>query len=91
MNKIKKLKTIPIFKTEDEEFEFWQKADSTEYFDWSKAKRGVRFPNLKLTSKPMTIRLPVGLVEDYKVKANRIDISYQALMKKVLFDALKTL
>ena len=89
--KSKILKLIPKFKNEDEEFEFWQKADTSEYFDYSKVKRGVRFPNLKLTSKPMTIRLPVGLVEDYKVKANKIDISYQALMKKVLFDALKTL
>ena len=52
MKKIKKLKIIPRFKNEDEEFEFWQKADSTEYFDWSKAKRGLMFPNLKLTSKP---------------------------------------
>jgi predicted DNA binding CopG/RHH family protein len=89
--KSKLLKIIPKFKSEDEEFEFWQKADTSEYFDYSKVKRGVRFPNLKLTSKPMTIRLPVGLVQDYKVKANKIDISYQALMKKVLFDALKTL
>lgn len=46
-----KLKQIPKFKNEDEEFKFWQKADSTEYFDWSKAKRGVRFPNLKMTLK----------------------------------------
>ena len=42
-----KLKNIPKFKNEDEEFEFWQKADSTEYFDYSKAKRGILFPNLK--------------------------------------------
>jgi hypothetical protein len=28
-----KLKPIPDFKTEDEEFEFWSTADSTEYLD----------------------------------------------------------
>ena len=88
MNKNKMLKLIPKFKNEDEEFEFWQKADTSEYFDFSKAKRGVRFPNLKLTSKPITIRLPVGLVERLKVRANMIDIPYQSLIKKTLFDSL---
>ncbi|MGB7191098.1 MAG: CopG family antitoxin [Acidobacteriaceae bacterium] len=31
---------------EEEEFEFWSKADSTEYLDWSKTKP-VKLPNLK--------------------------------------------
>jgi hypothetical protein len=46
----KKLKKIPKFKSEDEEAEFWNTHDSTEYFDWSKA-RNVLFPNLKPTSR----------------------------------------
>lgn len=85
---MKKLKDIPKFKNENEEFEFWQKADSTEYFDWSKAKRGVIFPNLKLTTKSITIRLPVGLIDRLKVKANKMDIPYQALIKEELFKSL---
>ena len=89
MSKNKVLKQIPKFKNETEEFNFWQKADSSEYFDYSKVKRGVRFPNLKLTSKPITIRLPVGLVERLKVKANKMDIPYQSLIKKTLFDSLE--
>ncbi|AKM83267.1 MAG: hypothetical protein UR17_C0001G0477 [Candidatus Woesebacteria bacterium GW2011_GWF1_31_35] len=48
---MKKLKRIPKFITEKEEGLFWQKADSTEYIDWSKAEKWV-FPNLKLTPKP---------------------------------------
>jgi hypothetical protein len=44
----KKLKEIPKFRDEDEEREFWATHDSTEYFDWSKAKRVV-FPNLEPT------------------------------------------
>ncbi|MDX2141978.1 MAG: CopG family antitoxin [Rhodospirillaceae bacterium] len=39
-------KPIPHFASEQEEREFWKTHDSTEYIDWSKAKR-VRFPNLK--------------------------------------------
>jgi len=49
--KVKKLKQIPNFKTEDEERAFWDKADSTEYIDWSKAKH-ISFPNLRLTKWP---------------------------------------
>lgn len=83
-----KLKNIPKFKNENEEFEFWEKADSTEYFDYSKAKRGTLFPNLKLTTKSISIRLPVGLIERLKVKANKMDIPYQALIKQELFKSL---
>ena len=40
MNKPKRaLKKIPTFKSEDAEREFWATADSTEYVDWSKARR----------------------------------------------------
>ena len=45
----KKLKPIPYFETEDEERAFWESHDSTEYVDWSKARR-VQFPNLKLST-----------------------------------------
>jgi len=39
---------VPEFRSEAEEFEFWSKADSAEYIDWSQAQR-VKFPNLKPT------------------------------------------
>lgn len=35
---MKKLKSIPQFKNEDEEREFWATHDSTDYVDWSKAE-----------------------------------------------------
>ncbi|PIV07559.1 hypothetical protein COS53_01800 [Candidatus Shapirobacteria bacterium CG03_land_8_20_14_0_80_35_14] len=73
---MKKLKKLPVFKNEDEEFEFWQKADSTDYFDWSKAKRGLMFPNLKLTSKLVTFRLPSGLLDVIKIEAHKRDMPY---------------
>ena len=84
---MKKLRKIPYFKTEKEERNFWQKADSTEYVDYSKAIR-VRFPNLKLTSKPITIRLPISLLERVKVKANRLDIPYQSYIKQLIAQGL---
>lgn len=81
---MKKFKTIPHFSSEKEEREFWQTHDSTEYVDWSKAKRGVSFPNLKLTTKPITIRLPVGLIDRVKIEAHKMDIPYQSLIKQYI-------
>jgi hypothetical protein len=43
------LKTVPTFKNEEEEREFWSQEDSTEYVDWRAAKV-VRFPNLKAST-----------------------------------------
>lgn len=83
----KKFKKIPKFKSEKEEREFWQKVDSTEYIDWSKAERA-SFPNLKLTSKPVTIRLPQSLIDRLKVKAHKRDMPYQTLIKDILFRGL---
>lgn len=84
---MKKLKKIPHFKNEDEERDFWDRVDSTEYVDWSKAEHWV-FPNLKLTSKPITIRLPGGLINNYKLKAHKMGVAYQGLMKQALFKGL---
>ena len=80
----KPLKRIPKFESEKEEREFWQTHDSTEYVDWSKAER-VSFPNLKLTSKPITVRLPQVLIDRLKLKAHKRDIPYQSLIKEILF------
>lgn len=84
---MKKLKKIPHFNTEREEREFWQKVDSTEYVDYSNLKRW-RFPNLKLTSSPITIRLPDSLIERVKVRAHRQDIPYQSLIKQLIYKGL---
>ncbi len=82
-----KFKKIPQFKSEKKEREFWQTHDSTEYVDWSKAEK-VIFPNLKLTSKPITIRLPQTLIDQLKIKAHQKDIPYQSLMKEYLFKGI---
>ncbi len=79
----KKFKKIPVFKDEDQEAKFWNTHDSTEYLDWSKFKR-VRFPNLKPSSTPISIRLPSYMVSELKVKANRLDIPYQTLIKQAI-------
>lgn len=84
---MKNLKKIPKFKSEKEERLFWQKVDSTEYVDWSKAEKWV-FPNLKLTSTPITIRIPDSLLNRVKMRAHQKDIPYQTLMKQFIYKGL---
>lgn len=84
---MKRLKKIPKFKTKKQEREFWQKADSTEYVDYSKLEKW-SFPNLKLTSKPVTIRIPETILEKVKIKANRMDMPYQTLIKQFIYKGL---
>lgn len=86
---MKKLKEIPTFKDEIEEAAFWDEHDVTEYFDMSQAKRA-RFANLKKTTKSISLRLPVDMIEELKVKANAMDVPYQSLIKMYLTNALKT-
>lgn len=82
MNKLKK---IPEFKSEAEERAFWQTHDSTEYVDWSKAKLA-RFPNLKPSTKTISLRLPESLLDRIKIEANKRDMPYQSLIKAWLAD-----
>jgi len=62
---------------------FWARHDSTDYIDYKKAKR-VQFPNLKPSSRAISIRLPESLIENIKVLASREDVPYQSMMKVLL-------
>jgi len=83
-----KLKQIPKFRNEDEEREFWATHDTTEYLDWSKAKR-VRFTKLRPSVRSISLRLPEALLERIKILANRNDIPYQSLMKVYLSERVE--
>ena len=85
---MKRHKPIPEFKSEKEWSDFWMAHDSTEYVDWSKAKRVV-FPNLKPTHKSISLRLPVYMLDEIKLLANKKDIPYQSLMKVFLAEKVK--
>lgn len=76
-------KQIPSFKNEDEERAFWKTHDSTEFIDWSKAKKAV-FPNLKPSTKTISLRLPESIIAALKLLANKRDVPYQSLLKVFL-------
>lgn len=83
----KKLKQVPRFRSEAEERAFWESHDTADYFDLSKAQR-VRFPNLKLSTTAISLRLPQGTLDRIKVAANKRDVPYQSLIKVWLTEKL---
>lgn len=85
---MKKKHVLPKFKNEDEEREYWDTFDIAEYYEPSDFVR-VRFPNLKPTTTPISIRIPNYLLSDLKVRANRLNIPYQALIKQAIAEKLE--
>ncbi len=83
------MKEMPKFRNEDEEQRFWSEHDSTEYVDWSKARRGV-FPNLKPSTKTISLRLPESMLEELKLLANKKDVPYQSLVKVFLSERIES-
>lgn len=81
------MKKIPKFKTENEEREFWAKVDSTDYIDWSKARKAV-FSNLKPSLKTISLRLPESMLDQLKMLANKRDVPYQSLIKMFLAERI---
>lgn len=87
MTSMTKLKKAPKFNNETDEARFWNRVDSTNYIDWSKAEHW-SFPNLKLTSRPITLRLYNGVIDRLKIKARELDMPYQTLIKQYIFKGL---
>lgn len=80
-------KKIPRFDSEAQERAFWESYDSTDYLDWSQARRAV-LPNLKPTTKTISLRLPQHLLDSIKAAANARDVPYQSLIKVWLQEKL---
>jgi predicted DNA binding CopG/RHH family protein len=78
---------IPRFRSEAVEREFWETDDTSDYVDLSKAQRA-RFPNLKLSTTSISLRLPQGLLDRIKIAANKRDVPYQSLIKIWLAEKL---
>jgi predicted DNA binding CopG/RHH family protein len=84
----RKLKPLPAFESEADERAFWETHDSTDHVDWSKAERA-RFPNLKPSTRAISLRLPAPLLERIKVAANKRDVPYQSLIKMWLAEKVE--
>ena len=87
MNKQTVKKAIPKFKTEAQERAYWETHDSNVHVEWSQAQK-VRLPNLRPTTKTISLRLPQHLLDGIKVAANARDVPYQSLIKVWLQEKL---
>lgn len=74
--------------SEDKEHDFWASDDSTDYIDWTKARRAV-LPNLKPSLKTISIRLPELMLAELKLLANKRNVPYQSLLKMFLAERLE--
>ncbi|KKU86604.1 MAG: hypothetical protein UY17_C0042G0008 [Candidatus Beckwithbacteria bacterium GW2011_GWC2_47_9] len=84
---MKRILKLPRFKNEDEERNFWAKINLTDYYEPSDFEP-VSFPNLKPTSRAISIRLPEYLIDRIKEQANAINVPYQSLIKGYLKQAV---
>ena len=78
----KQAKLPPKFKNEREELAFRESrgSDSTQHLDWAKAQRVV-LPNLKPSTRTISLRLPQHLLDSIMAAANARDVPYQSLIK----------
>jgi predicted DNA binding CopG/RHH family protein len=75
-------------RTEAQERAFWSSHDSTEFVDWTTAKR-LTLPNLKPSVRTISLRLPQSMLEELKRLANKRDVPYQSLIKLFLAEQIR--
>ena len=83
-----RIRKPPKFRNEDREREFWATHDSADYVNWRKAQ-AVRLPNLRPTTRTVSIRLPITMIERLKILANKRDVPYQSLLKMFVADRIE--
>ena len=80
---------IPKFNNEDEARDFWSEHDMVDYFDLDKAIVNPDMPELKPSTKTITIRVSESLLNALKAIANKKDVPYQSLVKMMLDEKVK--
>ena len=80
---MKKQLKIPKFKNEGKEREFWSNVDLADYFE-AKDFIPASFPNLKPSSRAISIRLSEPMLMRLKEQANELHVPYQALIKQYI-------
>jgi hypothetical protein len=85
----KALKKIPKFKSEDDEARFWLSHSSTDYVDWSAAKR-LRSPLVKRTANiTLPLTLPKATYNRLRELASDRDVPYTLLARQIFRDGLR--
>lgn len=61
----------------------------TDYADLSTMIVNPAMPNLKPSTKTISLRLPIGMLSDIRKLANQRDVPYQSFIKMILADRLE--
>lgn len=80
-------KSRPKLASEAAERAFWQRSDSVDFVDWKRAQF-TRFPNLRTSTRTISLRLPASMLDELKVMANQRDVPYQSLLKVFLAERI---
>lgn len=80
---MKKELKIPRFKNENKERNFWSKIKLSEYFEPINFGP-ISLPDLKPSSRSISLRLPEYILIRLKEKANELNIPYQTLVKQYI-------
>lgn len=80
-------KSRPKLGSEAAERAFWQRRDSVDFVDWKRAQF-TRFPNLRTSTRTISLRLPASMLDELKVLANQKDVPYQSLLKVYLAECI---
>lgn len=78
---------LPKFESEEEERAFWAEHDSADFVDWEKAQV-VILPNLKPSTKTISLRMSESMLAELKLLAHKWDVPYQSLIKMFLRERL---
>jgi predicted DNA binding CopG/RHH family protein len=85
---MKKELKLKKFKSEDQERKFWSKVDLSKHFAPTDFEV-VSLPNLKPTSRAISLRLPEFVINRAKEQANEINVPYQSLLKRYIMEGIK--
>ena len=84
----KNIKSIPKFKNENQEREFWANHDAVDYFDVRKPVE-LDLSELKPSTQTISLRLPANILWRIKQMANSKDVPYQSLIKMFLAERVE--
>jgi predicted DNA binding CopG/RHH family protein len=79
---------LPILNTEQEESDFWDTHDSTDYFDDTE-EVDVTFIDVRPRMEQISLRLPSSAIASLKFLANRKGIGYQTLIRMWVMERLE--
>ena len=85
---MKKKIDIPKFNNEEQERDFWSKINLADYFQSSDFSMAA-FPNLKPSSRSISLRIPEFMLIRIKEQANELNVPYQSLMKKYIAQGIR--